>query len=777
MPDSKYIQLNIAGRIFDIPQNEDFPLSITTEIEDQENFEQKKGTSILGLDIPCTLENSSSMNTYFNPMSEDLSPDNFNINAQPFSLTINGNEVMVGKAIINNATSTSVPVEINVDLFANNGDLAIATSELTLHDVVSDVTHIFDFSGSGGAIDSSWYFDGTVEDEDFVYAPVRYRDTFASGDLNIPLNELKPALFVYWLLYRGFKKAGYKIKSNFFDTNYFRRLTMPWTWGDFLSLKIEVLKCKASMNGPTPVLTGAGSGPVDVLCSNDSTLGNFDNGLVFAPPLGCYNYDGVNFNMLWFYLSGITPSPGIITASFDVLVHTSWQIPAGLITAFVTVEWKVNGTLLQTDTIFNHTSALLLPTSGSIEKSVTFVANGLVASDVVAAQVKFSISGGSSTTVAITFVQFKTNYFRAQTGSVVDFKQHDNFKAYKWLDFFRGIRDTFNLQFQTDSIQKVIYIEPTDEYSLDSTPIPTNAGYYSGDLIDWTDKRDLSKKTKVENFSDYEQNFQIEFQNDDNDGILKILSERTNSNLSQASYFFPSRFKKGVKKLENAFFSSTIHYRHDPFTAITGVAPQLICILPENISNTSRDTAESIFTPKLAWYKGYVDESIYGGWRLDGIDSFRLPFMFAVNYFAGGADDPILSYCDQNIGSVGDTPVKAMGLFKRFFWQRFAIMRHGKRISTNIFLNNSEAYNYKLNEYVMLGNGKYKCIQINGYKPLLNESTECTFWLWYPITQKDYDNTFPSHQSVMNDTPLINTPDRKYNRLMCFIGDINASFG
>ena len=77
MPTTQYIQLIIGGRIFDVPTSEDLPVSIDFQMEDEDNFEQKKGSTAFDIVVPATLENSEAMNTFFNPMSEDYSPDNF----------------------------------------------------------------------------------------------------------------------------------------------------------------------------------------------------------------------------------------------------------------------------------------------------------------------------------------------------------------------------------------------------------------------------------------------------------------------------------------------------------------------------------------------------------------------------------------------------------------------------------------------------------------------------------------------------------------------------
>lgn len=784
MSDTKYIQLTIGGRVYDVPQNEELPVAINFEIEDEDNFEKKKGATAFNITVPATVENSAAMNTFFNPQSEDYSPDNFLKDIQPFSFVANGNELLVGKAMIKSGRKTNVPIDFQVDLYGNNADWAIDNSELTLHDVINPTTHIFDLSTAAtpGVIDTSWSYDGTVEDEFFVYAPARYLETFGTDDTVMNVIQLRPALFKYWLLYAGFKRLGYKIVSTFCDSEYFRRMVMPWTWGNFLyidSSELDVLKFKsllfASMtysNGSSGSFSHYLETADNFTIDNETSNGGFDNS-------GLYDYVGGN-TMQFTY----TPAQFAIFGSLEFMFHFYADF---LCTAegdafnnshlTVDVEWYVNGVLqLSTNVINITTGPLISAQPETVDEYWTSPA--LNSGDIVTVKLLSGSFVGHNVELLINVPPYgdgaflELTGFKVPLGGTVDFKKLSYFKNYKWMDFVRGLVDEFNLQINTNSISKTVYIEPTHQYCIGADLVTSpQPGYYNGDIKDWTTKQDLTKESLVENYNDYEQVFKIAMQQDDNDGMYKLIADRSATNLTEALYQFPSRFKKGIKQMENRFFSGVMHYNHEAFKSITGVAPQFICIVPENIANTSNPSANNVFKPKSAYYKGLVDRAIYGGWNLEGHTTYDLPYMFAVNYKSGGESDPILTYCDQKLGTP-DTPAKGYGLFKRFFWQRFAIMRHGKKVTSYMALNNSDAMDYLQREFKKIGEGKYQCIKINAFRPLVNDSTVCTFWLWYPITQVDADNTFPSEDSVLNNAPTVNTIDPKYNQLLCLSSDI-----
>lgn len=788
MPGSQNIQLNLGGRDLEVPVSDDLPISIDVEIEDEDNFEVKSGSRALNIEVPATLNNSRQLNTFFNPNSEDYSPDGLISDAQSVVLRANGIELIAGKAIISKGIANEKPKSFEIDIYGRNADWAIDNSELSLHDVVNAATHIYDLSTATipGKIDTSWTYDGTDESEFFVYAPVRYLDTFGDDDTRIALDQLRPSLFLYWLLYAGFKNAGYKIQSNFLDTPEFRRLVLPWTWGNFLyidSTELDVLRFKAlnvaSMQvggfGATAVLgpgsTTIGETPFDQ--SNDSSNGGFDNA-------GTYSFSSGSGQMIWEYPSAFSQF-GQLKVGFKLEFFWNMVLWFGC-TGGIRVKWYIDtgsGWVYQGNAINISYTA---PTLGSInpdgQDAAIFETPAIGPGSKVMAQVEIYWTNTIGTNNVIFINAFENNaiqqgmtfentYFKIPIGGTVDFKKYPALKNYKWLDLLRGTIDMFNLSIDSDPIEKTVFIEPTHSWTWDSDlNTDVQPGFFNGELLNWTSKKDMSKDTVVENFSDFEQVFKIQLQEDENDGMYKLLRDRHKSKLTDAVYQFPSRFKKGVRELENRFFSAVMHYRHEPWRVLSGVAPQLICIIPENIANSSQDSAKSTFIPKLAYYKGQVPDT-YGAWRLDSNTSLLFPFMFAVNYYPGGESDPVLTYCDQNIdGNLG------FGSFKRFYWQRFAIMRHGKKVTMGLLLNNSDVLNKIHREYITIGQAKYQILRISGYKPLMNQTTECTFWLWYPITESDNTNTYPSEDSVLNGTPIVNTPDPKYNQLICLASDI-----
>jgi hypothetical protein len=375
--------------------------------------------------------------------------------------------------------------------------------------------------------------------------------------------------------------------------------------------------------------------------------------------------------------------------------------------------------------------------------------------------------------VSLKVLQFQLDYFRITIGSNVDFNNYKAaFQKRKWPEYFAGVVDEYNLSFNTDPISKIIYIEPTHPYSITTDPKALIDGYFKNDFIKWDGKEDQAedKIWEMDNYADVERELTFKYKDDTNDGILKLIQDRNQTILASGKYVFPERFQTGTKDHENRFFSPTMHYPVTQFRdlgtgANASITPQMVCIIPENISQTSASESDNTFEPKSCYYKGLVTGA--GAWKWDGVVRQDFPFMFAVNYQAGGENDPILSYSDENInGIVGK------GLLKRFFWQRLAIDRNGQRYTTWFHLKNIDVANQLHREYKSYKGDKWELIQINGYKPLIEDSTKCLLYKWSPILQYEQDFTFPSSSSILTNTLIDASLDTIYSKLMCLVSDI-----
>lgn len=751
----KTVEITIGGRTTIIDDPEKIPITIDYALEEEADFQRKKGSQAVDIRLPAALLNQQQANTFHNPSVEDLTADETFRNPEKAVIKSGGHELLVGKALLKNASHTDRPEQYIYNFYGDNVDWMIDLKETTLFDCLQHLNFTF----TKEKIIESWGFDGTNEALPFVFAPVRYRESFADGNM-IP-TYMKPALSKYWILYWGFKLAGYRINSQFFDTPYFRRQVMPWTWGSFLlanSTRLDNLNFLAKSTVGA-YMWDSYNGFWDLNVSNDSTDGAYDNNDV-------YSYEMGEKAMKWTYLSAF--NYGNVDVRFRGNITLDGSV-SGNSRVEVKVYWYKNGVQQGDADVLIDRKAPAIGRRDIFEIMDFYRTVNVNPGDVVKMKVHLYVfqSGLGNASITGNMNEFTIAYIRIPLGGQINFENYTSLKKYKFLDFFRGIIDEFNLSLKTNTTTKEVLIEPTHPYKLPGESIQ-RPGFFLNDHLDWSGKLDLSKVSELQLFDDYEREVIFKYKEDNQDGIQKIIRDRYTTEPAGSKYVLPARFKAGKKEHENRFFSSAMHYEVLEWKSITGTAPQMIIMVPENISNTSNVESESTFAPKSVFYKGTVGGL---GWIFDGEELNSFPMMFSVNYMPGGQNDPVLSYSDERIGNDTAGYQLSQGLMKKFFWQRLAIIRHGAWHNTWIRLTNSDAASPWHREYKTYLGHRWELIQITGFDPFSGESTRCTLRKWVPVGQKDEDNSFPSQSSVLDGT--VNSEfDTRYATLKCLTSDI-----
>lgn len=739
MPLAKYIRVAVDDEQLDLPPIEELPIAISYKLEDPEDFQRKKSSEAFDIVVPATTRNQQIANTFHNADVEDLTDGEIFKSNRSGYIESNGMELLIGKAFLESAKHNKLPTEYSFSFYGNNGDWIIDLKESTLFDFLKDVQ----FSFTKERIVASWQYDGTDEDLIYVFAPVRYgqpmddyipsQGSVPQSDRNMKPEYMRPSLSKYWILQRGFKSLGYKIQSDFLDSEYFRRQVMPWTWGNFLfseGTRLNSLDFLAKSTAQVDKLNVDFTGFWDVLASNDSIDGAFDNN-------GVYSYTVPELK--WTYLPSFNYGPLEAHFSFNMFVTA---VATANSNVELRLQWFKNGVRVinNINDNGNGTELVLLEApiigrrdyTGPVEDFFGIVVDP---GDTISCKVYLhTFKSGAGIARIHGFVDaFELDYFRIPLGGNIDFANYTGFKKHKFLDFLGGVVDEFNLQIQTDPINKVVYIEPQHPYSITNDFSTKSGGYFNGNTLDWEEKQDVSKVSVMNLFSESERELYFRYKEDSNDGVLKTVQDRNLNKLAVGKYVFPDRFKAGKKEITNRFFSAVMHYDVKQWTGFgtdAGDFPQMMTLIPENISNTSRDEAQNTFEPKSAYYKGLITNV---GWIFDGVIQPDFPFMFAVNYRTGGENDPVLSYADELIGDPLN-PVTAKGLVRRFYHQRLAIMRNGQYYTTYFRLNNNDFSNFLHREHIIWHGQRWELVEINNYKPLKEESTQCLLRKWSPIT-------------------------------------------
>jgi hypothetical protein len=105
------LEITIGERKIEVSDPSSIPLTIEYQLEDTENFQDKKASVASSITVPASLMNSKAANSFHNPSVLDLTQGEVYKNPQKLLVKAKGSEIMVGKAILQEATHTDVPQE------------------------------------------------------------------------------------------------------------------------------------------------------------------------------------------------------------------------------------------------------------------------------------------------------------------------------------------------------------------------------------------------------------------------------------------------------------------------------------------------------------------------------------------------------------------------------------------------------------------------------------------------------------------------------------------
>ena len=220
--------------------------------------------------------------------------------------------------------------------------------------------------------------------------------------------------------------------------------------------------------------------------------------------------------------------------------------------------------------------------------------------------INFYIFGSSSPTSSSQSTIANGLYSIALKSQYVEYGQTYNLtdvinKDYKQIDFIKGIAHSFNLQMSTDEVNKIVSIEPFDDFYQ---PLST--------AIDWTHKLDRSMEITnkwIEN--DLKRNLVFKYKTDDKDAKVKFMGENFFFNIED---IYPYRedlsnsFKKGDSTFENPFFAGTYTAKDQDATGSTNTDPPPSgCLWTENVSanDEGRPDKGYEFLPRLLYWNKY----------------------------------------------------------------------------------------------------------------------------------------------------------------------------
>jgi hypothetical protein len=569
-----YATFNVYFIPDDVPQNQlvtyenldlysDIPITINKSFAELEDIGKRNSDYSVGLSLPGSKKNNRFFENFYDVDSSTLF---FDVTKRvPIKVLIDDESYLTGYMRLNKVNVLDSKIEYDVTLFSTVGDLfgQIGNGllkDLDFNDGEYHFNHFFTlynvtagwqgspfleprnfvplynypalhngylYSGatvnpSGGTVASqSRFYTSTVVGTYNNYAAF----TGATGSeyfINSPKsplldNQLKPALSVWGLIKLIFKSYGYTIKSDFFNTPWFKALYM---YGYFSS---DTTKFGYQVESP-------------------QTLPIEDVELLFVET---------------FIDETVTcgGSPQIKTTR----TYTMYVVKAGtgipcLTSGVINANLKFR--LFKCDSAIgtDYTQNIIIP-ANSTGTTYSWVSNGPypiqpgVSSGCAPCAFEYQQNFVDLTTSNVGITTRALAYTPQQPGTFVNYVEYDsiNFSQVidpkiKQIDFLSSIAKKFNLIFVPNTENpKEIIIEPYDFY------------IGTGDILDWTDKLSFDKGFTVQPALNYVESELVLTDLEDGDDGNKQFKDQNNRIYGENYVYNETDFKSQQKKIDTIF--------------------------------------------------------------------------------------------------------------------------------------------------------------------------------------------------------------------------------
>jgi len=528
----------------------DIPIKITKSFAEIQDIGSRNSDYSLGLTLPGTKTNNKFFENFFNTDQTTLFFDP--THRVPIDVLIDDEPYFRGYMKLNKVSVLESEIEYDVTLFSDVANLFgnignNLLKDLDFDDIDFHFNHYFTMYNVGAAwsdnqllngkpVPNLWFYpvvhNGYEYSGDLVnwtgstnlqnvtrlYTPTT-GGTFADytafqnaggkeGRINSPINalidnQLKPALNIWGLIQLIFKTYGFTIKSEFFNTPWFKLL---YTYG-FYSASTTKLSFNLSQ---IKSLTQSASYLIFIPFNTDSNGNEIYTGDAYQ-----------NFKFIIVDKNGI-PSYCITDLYVDIHIRRDYKNDLGFeLTTHYDQTYKI-------DAYTSGTTVNLQQKDGNTIARYWDGINSTPVTLLPSSTLKYSPTA-INTSVPI----FEYGY--------VNFNQIIGTEI-KQIDILSSIAKKFNLVFVPDpNVPKQIIIEPYDYY------------IGSGNIYDWTEKLSFDKGYSVEPAINYTESQLYISDLEDGDDGNKQFKDRNNRIYGRNLVYNPTDFKSQEKKIETIF--------------------------------------------------------------------------------------------------------------------------------------------------------------------------------------------------------------------------------
>jgi hypothetical protein len=688
------IKIIIDGQVAELPPN-GLNLPLTYSLRSREGLAINSGSrSEYSFELPGTKHNDSIFNQFYDPAI-------YTINEQLFlsaSIEVDGLPFFIGRCQLQSVILRQDQYfwqgkSYKVAFYGNNADWSTRIGDLLIKDL-HFTAHTYSY------LDNLTHWYNSYPTNDFKYLPIKLKDYTTFGQLDA-LEDSHPAIFVVDVLNKIFASIGYTIVSNFFSSVFAERLIMPVPILSRYLLDpqfgIEYLNISAHYlwNPPINLIEYPFVFPFQTVAP---TIGPnpYDplTGIYTAPNTGFYL---ISLNAIF------TNVAGSVDPSFIYGLNNEWA-------TFPPTWTYIEQPNITADAILNY--SFVVP---------------LNQGDTLAMGLSFSLS---SAPFELDFYYEIVGEAEFVDGFNVDLKYFID-PSLKALDFIRGLAHAFNLVFETNEGSRTVYIEPADDFILESRPSTSSLedGFYTTqNAIDYTPFVDLSKNGELVSDTKQLSQLRLKWKDDSNDPTVEALNLNANLGILEARYNFASnRFKQGETVVENPFFAPTLVVADSEIINVNSTkTPMLPIIWATNFLETGTGTeVVTQILPRLL-----VSDPVSTGDENGSINVFdgtsvvdyKTPLNYMVDYNDTTGFQTSLSFGDVTVNGFN-----VAGLLKRFYLSEMVRRNGGKYLELFILWDVLKIQNLTFRDKIFINGNTYILQEINTFDVAKNQSTKTYF--------------------------------------------------
>ena len=709
------IKLIVLGQELEVEG--EFGFGLNYNIDDVKDPSKRNGNYSKSITLAGTKKANKLLGNLYD-INSDFTFFNPNIRT-PAKIVVNSTTVMSGymrlisvdKSFHSSTDGNNVSYKVNIQ--SDTSDFFAEIKDRKLEDLsYSDFNHVL----SKANIEDSWSH--TPKDV-YVYPLLKNTQNIYT------CTDFKPAIFHKAYLKRIAIEAGYTVSGGLMDDSTeegaaYAKDIIPFN-GESLGLSDAVIESKRFQASQTvdelvcSVTIASGNmnptqcrGDFDFI--NDDTTGtNFNNG-DYLPTLSKFESDGSsNCNFIMPHKVQIEVS----SPSTNVLMSNS---------AFrYRVYLKIDGVrqVAVSNGVFNTPD---LNAANSYSSNTTFNVGGYAPniSTLNADRVSFEYECYNQTSVNLNGVSIDITIKDTVLSNEVNGSQvleGDDLLMSNAIP-----KDVKQTDLITDLIKRYnayIYVNPDNEKDI---VFDTRDGFYgSGNTLDWTNKKDYSKKDTIKLLSEL-QSKELEFTyTSDKDALNTQYSDSVGGDIFGVNKVeFQNDFVKGTKKIQTPFAP----------TPLVGNSPSASAI----VSSIDKDSPNNKI--RVLHYGGMKNCLPTKLWVFEYLTSFTTPSYATQAYstypYAGHLDDPINPTLDLNFGlnefSFYDELENSTtaNLYNRFWKNYVEQINEGKLLTCYFNLNEVDIHKVKnnMNNKIFVKDSYYYINKIVDYNPVVKGVTK-----------------------------------------------------